>query len=67
MGKGVPARAPGAERQDGGALAQLGQALAVAGQRPEMGKPPVAEQDGLGLLEVRVAGQQDAHVALRRA
>ena len=61
-GEGRSGNGARAERQDGGALAELGQALAVAGQGPEVRQPPVAEEDRLRLLKVGVAGQEEAQV-----
>ena len=47
----------GAERRHVQASACAGQAVDVPGQRPAVGQQVVGQQDRLGPLEVRVAGQ----------
>ena len=54
----------GAERQAPGLLEREGEALAVAGEHPEVGEQVVAEVDRLGALQVGVAGQRPVDVLL---
>ena len=56
IGKAQPATAPAPSGQDGGGAGRLGEAGAVALERPEMRQHPVRRGDRLGALQVRVGG-----------
>ena len=58
---------PGAERHHAGAVERELEAQHVAGEHPEVGEQVVAEVDGLGALQVGVAGHRPVAVAPRRA
>ena len=67
IGNVVPARRAGAERQDVGAPAAVGEALAVALELLVVGEEVVREEHGLGALQVRVARHHDLGVLRGRA
>ena len=56
----------GAQRQHVDALAAIGQAFAVALELLDVGEEVVRREHRLGALQVRVAGQDDAGLALGR-
>ena len=56
-GEGAAGQRRRAQRQHGRRAPRRGEPLPVAGQRPEVGQRPVAPGDGLGVLQVGVAGQ----------
>lgn len=62
-GVGGAGEGAGTERQDVGATAAIGEALAVAEEHFGVGEEVVAEGDGLGALEVGVAGHGVGGVA----
>ena len=55
---------PGAKRQARALALGEGKALAVARQHPEVGEQMVAEVDGLGALQMGVAGHSPVDVLL---
>ena len=55
---------PRSERQARALALGEGETLAVARQHPEVGEQVVAEVDGLGALQMRVAGQRPVDVLL---
>ena len=66
IGSDVPGQGRGPERQHVDALAAVGEPLAVALELLDVGEEIMRRQHRLGALEVRVAGQNDAGLALGR-
>ena len=64
-GSDDPASAPGTERRDVDPVERVEQPVDVAGERPPVGEQVVREQDGLGTLQVGVAGKVDVARLLR--
>ena len=64
MSKFTPGQRARAQRHDAGRRARVAEALAVAQQHPGVGQQVVRQVDGLGALEVGVAGHRPVQVAL---